>query len=127
MRVSLYSALCAMVMVATTMSSATAQCFGDAAEMYGCESRLGAPQGNSGELVRFGGDSAPVIPDTGRSSNGSSTDDLFTEQERRRMMRSIVQSGGRQSYSRQAFTRSMTSGSRPIRRWGNTRIISVNR
>jgi hypothetical protein len=100
------------LMVLGTSGSAFAECYGDAAGQYGCNSALqGASSSGSGELVRFGGESERVLPD-----NGSTTE------EQRQMLKSIVTSNG-STHSQGAFTRSMQAGARPLRPFGNRAII----
>lgn len=50
MRSFLCRALFVMLSVITTTSSSRAECFGDAAEMYGCEDRVSVGDGGSGSL-----------------------------------------------------------------------------
>lgn len=107
-------------------SQASAECYGDTAQMYGCGTTNPTSPKNIGELVYFGGESAPVIPDRGRTTT-SLTDDLFSPQEYRGMLRSIVRGQGLSSYSRGAEIRAMIGGSRPIRRVGNTRVTVYGR
>jgi hypothetical protein len=116
--------LVSSVMIASSVS-ASAECYGDAATQYGCNSdmRSTTSQG-SGELVHFGGDSDRVLPDYGKSSSRSiTTDDLFTAAEQRQMLKSIVVGNGT-SLSRSAFTRSMHAGARPLRSYGNRPFIT---
>jgi hypothetical protein len=106
-------------MLIGSAASVHAECYGDAANMYGCNNGAqSSPSRGAGELERFGGESEQVLPHTGSSSSGRmTTDDLFTHEEQRRMLKNIVTSDGN-SYSKGAFVRSMHAGSRPIRRYG---------
>lgn len=107
---------------------AFAECYGDAANQYGCNngSQETSNRG-SGELVRFGGESERVLPDNGyANTKRSATDDLFTPEEQRQMLKSIVTGSG-SSYSRGAFTRSMQAGARPLRSFGNRGIVTRSR
>ena len=111
------------LMVLGTSGSAFAECYGDAAGQYGCNSALqGASSSGSGELVRFGGESERVLPDNGSTTKRLTTEDLFTAEEQRQMLKSIVTSNG-STHSQGAFTRSMQAGARPLRPFGNRAII----
>lgn len=106
-------------------AGAHAECYGDAANMYGCNNGAQtSPSRGAGELERFGGESDQVLPHTGATSaERITTDDLFTHEEQRRMLKSIVTSGGN-TYSKGAFVRSMHAGARPLRRF-NSRATTI--
>jgi hypothetical protein len=115
--------ICAMsagfVLAATCITSAHAECYGDAASMYGCGATTSAskPARRSGNLEHFGDASAPVLPDVASSQAGA--DDVITSQERRRMLRSIVLGSGRRSWSERSFMQAVNSSGRPLRRSGS--------
>jgi hypothetical protein len=106
--------------LSTTISSALAECYGDAAAMYGCAPTQSgqAVSRSSGNLERFGASEGAVIPDTRyRDPQGGTTSDVITPQERQRMLRSIVL-GSRGTYSQRSHIQAITAASRPIRRSG---------
>ena len=116
----LYCALsAAFVLAGTFITSAYAECYGDAASMYGCgpASSASKPSRRSGNLEHFGDSSAPVLPDVASSQQGS--DDVITQQERRRMLRSIVLGSGRRTWSERSFMQAINSSGRPVRRSGS--------
>ena len=96
-------------------STAHAECFGEAAEAYGCG--ISAPR--EGTLQEFGSSSKPVVPYYGPQSNNP-FDGLFSRQEQRHMLRGIVLSNlARARFANQAFNRAVNSNAQPIRRQGN--------
>ena len=107
--------------VAATISSASAECYGDAAAMYGCAPAQGAqaaPRSGAGNLERFGASEAPVLPDTRyRDPQGGTTSDVITPEERRRMLRGIVL-GNRRTYSQGSYMQAIQASGRPVRRSG---------
>lgn len=108
------------------VSDAAAECYGETAHMYGCASTNAPSPKNIGELVYFGGDSAPVLPYRGGAPT-SLTDDLFSPEEQRNMLRSIVRGQGSATYSRSSEVQAMNSGARALRRFGNTRVTVYGR
>lgn len=110
-----------ITLVTMTISApASAQCYGDAAEMYGCGNQESA---NSGQLVRFGGGSEVILPDTGYAQRAEkiSTDDLFTPQEQKNMLKAIVR-GRTSGQSQAALNRAVNSAARPVRRIGTNTV-----
>jgi hypothetical protein len=117
-----YAFLAALFCVlATIASSAHAECYGDAAAMYGCAPAQGAqvaPRAGAGNLERFGASEAPVLPDTRyRDPQGGTTSDVITPEERRRMLRGIVL-GNRRTYSQGSHIQAVNASGRPVRRSG---------
>lgn len=108
-------------LLATTASSARAECYGDAAAMYGCAPVQGAqaaPRSGAGNLERFGASEAPVLPDTRyRDPQGGTASDVITAEERRRMLRGIVL-GNRRTYSQGSHIQAVNASGRPVRRSG---------
>ena len=112
----------AVVVGSTLSSSAYAECYGDAAEAYGC-----GAQGTSGpkraarppsSLESFGSNDGPVLPNLGVNQN-SDSDDVITPDERRQMMRSIVLGRTGSSASQADHQRAVNSSARPLRRAGS--------
>lgn len=95
-------------------SSASAQCYGEAAQAFGC----GISRGQEDSLESFGDSRNDVLPEHG-ASRRFSVDDLFTTQEQMAMYRRIVLGGRTNRYVEGTFRNSMNSGARPIRRQGN--------
>lgn len=117
----IFSTVFALLFISTDANLAQAECYGDAAEAYGC----GAPavQGAgrasrpSPSLERFGSTDGPVLPDLGYSQHNSDSDDIITYEERRKMMKSIILGrGGRSTASQQAHQQAINSSGRPLRR-----------
>lgn len=101
---------CSIITALTLTSTASAQCFGDAAHTFGC----GVHRQTEGTLESFGDSRSEVLPDNGAPRN-ISVDDLFTPEEQRVMYRNIVLSKGAWSQSQGAFTQSIQGGSQPNR------------
>lgn len=108
--------------VGVHVSSAQAECYGDAADAYGCGVPVQRPAGKSSRngpsLERFGSDSGPVLPDTGYSNQGQGSTDVITAEERHRMMRGIVLGRGGPTRSRSVHMQAVNSAGRPVRRSG---------
>jgi hypothetical protein len=104
-------------------SLAQAECYGDAAEAYGCgvpsQRSSGKSSRNSPSLERFGSDEAPVLPDTGYNNQGQSTSDVITPEERYKMLRGIVLGRGGATRSRTIQMQAVNSAGRPLRRSGS--------
>jgi|GEM_PF-3061930 len=100
-------------------SSASAECYGDAAEAYGCgaQGTAGAKRSNrpAASLESFGIDDGPVLPNLGYNQN-SDSDDVISSEERRRMMRSIVLGRTGSTASQSAQQSAINSAARPLRR-----------
>ena len=109
----------------TFLTSAHAECYGDGAHAFGCDSQSAPVRSSSGELTSFGGDQVVIIPNTNAPESVDSNGDLFSPYERRNMMRSIVLGRGQNSFSQAAMIRSMNAASRPIRAFGNRRIVTT--
>ena len=103
---------------------AAAECYGDAADMYGCGAQGSSKAARrTGELERFGGDDAPVLPNVGYQNQGGTASDIVTVQESRKMLRSIVLgSRGTSPYSRRTHIRAMNSSAQPLRRAGSVNM-----
>lgn len=112
-----------IIAVLTTVISSTAQaeCYGDAVQAFGCQNTA-APASRTGDLVRFGEEPAPIIPDYYGRSSGYSSDDLVTADERRSMMRDIILRGGRNAQSNGAQNQAITASQRPLRTFSSRRI-----
>ncbi|MFO0417465.1 MAG: hypothetical protein ACK5Y6_09275 [Pseudomonadota bacterium] len=100
---------------------AKAECYGEAAEAFGCATKgaVGRSAAVEGNLERFGGDSgsAGVLPDTrGSAGNLSTASDIISVDESRRMLRSIVVGSRGANYSRRSLLSAVNASSRPIRR-----------
>ena len=107
----------AALMVGTAKTS-HAECFGEAADAYGCG--ISAPQ--EGSLASFGSPGQAVVPRYAQGK-GSPFDGLFSRNEHRQMLRSIVLGNlsGAQGASG-AFNKAINSNSRALRRSNNRRV-----
>jgi hypothetical protein len=98
---------------------AAAECYGDAAAMYGCGAKPAAQAPSRvGTLERFGGNDAPVLPDVGYQNQSGTASDVITAQESRKMLRSIVLGRSGSRYSQRTHIRAMNSSAQPLRRAG---------
>jgi hypothetical protein len=102
-------------------SAAHAECYGDAVNAFGCQNTT-APAPRGGELVRFGEEEGPVIPNYYGQNSGFSSDDVVSVDERRSMMRDIILRGGRNAPSNSALNQAVNASQRPIRPFTNRRI-----
>ncbi|MEY4667311.1 MAG: hypothetical protein RL518_10 [Pseudomonadota bacterium] len=109
---SLLGALCLCIAFS---SSAAAQCYGDAAEAFGC----GGSRASQGTLESFGDSRDEVLPDYYGNSRPVSAQELFSYQETMNFYRRLYRGGRGYGWSDQAFRRSMNSQSQPIRQFGN--------
>lgn len=95
---------------------AQAECYGDAAAMYGCAPQAGASGASrEGSLEAFGDARAPVLPDVRGSANSSSIDDVVTPMDRRRILRSVVLGSGRRQFSQRSHYQAINNAGRPLR------------
>jgi hypothetical protein len=105
--------------------TAEAECYGDAAEAYGC----GSTMKREGTLERFGSsDSRPIIIDTGNYGHAkrSPYDDLFTPEEERRMFKSVVLGASKTNGLGNGYqNRSYRSNARALRTFRGRRIGGV--
>jgi hypothetical protein len=109
-------------------SHAYAECYGDAAAMYGCGVQGGAPAKRAeGTLEYFGDSRAPVLPDVAYNQGTSISDEVVTNQDRRRMLRSIILGGGRRPYSQRSHFQAINNSGRPLRRSGAVNQASAGR
>jgi hypothetical protein len=120
MKKKMFFSLCLVLIFGAALSTlARAECYGDAAEAYGC----GAPTATGTKrstrpapsLESFGGGDGPVLPNLGYNQNPDS-EDVITPEERRRMMRSIVLGRGGASGSESAHQSAINNAGRPLRR-----------
>jgi hypothetical protein len=120
MKAFIYAALFTSLSISAGVPvSAYAQCYGDAAAMYGCgvqgASQAKRPEGN---LEYFGESRAPVLPDVAYNQGNSVSDEVVTNQDRRRILRSIVLGGGRRPYSQRSHVQAINNSGRALRRTG---------
>ena len=97
---------------------AHAECYGDAAAMYGCgaQGKAGGKRAE-GTLEYFGDSRAPVLPDVAYNQGSSISDEVVTPMDRRRILRSVVL-GNRRSLSERSHMQMLNSSGRPVRRSG---------
>lgn len=96
-------------------SSSFAQCYGEAAQAFGC----GVQRGQEATLESFGdGSRNEVVPDYGYA-RPISTADLFSHQETIGFYRRLYTGWRGNRWAEQTFRNSMNSGARPIRSFGN--------
>ena len=106
------------VLALALTTTAQAECFGEAADAYGCG--MAGPQ--EGSLVSFGTQGQSVVPRYARAS-GSPFDGLFSATEHRQMLRGIVinnMNGARAASN--AFNRAVNSNARALRKSNNRRV-----
>lgn len=109
------ASVCASAWIlASGISIASAQCYGDAAQAFGC----GVSRASEGTLSRFGDEPTEVLPDYG-TSRTMSVDDLFTPQEQRQMYKALVMRRGQLQRSNNTLYRTMEANQRPLRPSGN--------
>jgi hypothetical protein len=115
-----YAALFAGVGIGAVIPShAYAECYGDAAAMYGCGVQGGSSAKRAeGTLEYFGDSRAPVLPDVAYNQGSSISDEVITNQDRRRMLRSIILGGSRRPYSQRSHIQAINNSGRPLRRSG---------
>jgi hypothetical protein len=101
---------CSLVMLVTFTSNTQAECFGDAAQAFGC----GVQRREESSLQSFGDSRNEVIPDYG-TPRQISVDDLFTADEQAMMYRNIILNRGVSGASNGALQRSVQGGSQPNR------------
>lgn len=98
-------------------SDVFAECYGDAAAMYGCGRQVVGPRHRGGSLQRFGGRDKPILPNLG--FHNTTTNDVITPRERRDMLRNIIlQRGSRNQITNRAYRASIQNTGRSIRRSG---------
>ena len=108
-----------LAVVGLSSTAVQAECYGDAAAMYGCGASTKASRAmpRSGNLEHFGDSRAPVLPDLASSNDLATSSDVITPQERRRMLRSIV-IGNRRTLSDRSYIQAINQSGRPLRRSG---------
>lgn len=122
------AAILGTIALLTTLvsSTASAECYGDGIQAFGCQNTA-APASRGGELVRFGEEAGPVIPNYYGQNTGFSSDDLVSVEERRSMMRDIILRGGRTAPSVGALNQAVNATQRPIRPFGSRRLRGFSR
>lgn len=117
------SALCiftALIATASLSTQAHAECYGDAAAMYGCGAAGGSSaKSTEGSLEYFGDSRAPVLPNVAYDQPESLSDQVVTNQDRRRMLRSIILGSNRRPYSQRTYIQALNNSGRPLRRSGS--------
>lgn len=109
--------------LAASISNANAECYGDAADQYGCGNAFTEQGRSDGTLERFGGgNDAPIIIDNGGYGRGANSYDIFSPEEERRMMRNAVLSAGARSLSKGYGNRSYRMNSRSLRTFRGHRL-----
>jgi hypothetical protein len=108
-----------LLALSSSLTEASAECYGDAAAMYGCGAKQPAPAtSRGGTLERFGDNDAPVLPDVGYRNQAGTASDVITPQESRKMLRGIVLGRNGARYSQRNQIRAMNSSAQPLRRAG---------
>ena len=98
-------------------SSAFAQCYGDAAQAFGCG---GISRGQEATLEAFGNSKNEVVPDYGYgNARQISADELFSQQDTINAYRRLYNGWRGNRWSEQAFRNSINRSSQPIRAFGN--------
>jgi hypothetical protein len=95
-------------------SSAFAQCYGDAAQAFGC----GVSRAQEATLESFGNSKNNIAPDYGYA-RPVRADDLFSYEESINAYRRLYNRRRGNSWSEQSFRDSMNRGSQPLRSFGN--------
>jgi hypothetical protein len=107
------SALCLSILSA---GSAFAQCYGDAAEAFGC----GVSRSNEAALESFGESGNEVLPNYHGNSRTISASELFSHEETLNYYRRLYRGYRGNNWSEAAFRNSMNSQAQPLRRFRNT-------
>jgi len=108
------SIVAAIVISLVCASSAFAECYGDAAQSFGCN----ISRGNEDSLESFGDSRNQVVPDYGYARS-ISANDLFTQQETINFYRRAYTGWRGNRWSEQTFRNSINRGTQPIRTFGN--------
>lgn len=97
-------------------SSAVAECYGDAAQAFGC----GVSRNQEATLESFGNSRNEVVPDYGYGyARQISAEDLFSHQHTLQAYRRLYNGWRGNRWSEQAFRNSMNRGTQPVRSFGN--------
>jgi hypothetical protein len=108
--------------LAFNTSNACAECYGDAADQYGCGNAFVTQGRSEGSLERFGGGDGPIIIDNGTYGHSRSPYDVFTPEEERRMYRNAVLNAGNRTISGGYANRSFRANSRAQRLFRGRRV-----
>ena len=104
----------------SVIQPAHAECYGDAATMYGCGTQVKPPPSKQvGSLEHFGDSRAPVLPDVAYSNNSSIMDEVVSPADRRRILRSVALGTGRRTYSQGTHIQAINNSGRPVRLSGS--------
>ena len=111
----LYLSALALCLSAIQASPAFAQCYGDAANAFGC----GVSRPNEASLESFGDSrSNQVMPDYYGDSRPISASELFSQQETMSYYRRLYRGWRGNTWSETALRNSMNSQSQPLRQFG---------
>ena len=92
-------------------STAFAQCYGDAAQAFGC----GVSSPSQSTLESFGDSRNDVVPNYYDDARPVRAGDLFSPQETLGFYRRLYQNGNGSNFSESAFRNSVNSQARPLR------------
>jgi hypothetical protein len=107
--------LCALALSGIFVSPAFAQCYGDAAEAFGC----GVSRSDEANLESFGDSKNEVVPDYYGNSRPISASELFSHEETMNYYRRLYRGWRGNNWSESALRNSMNSQSQPLRRFSN--------
>jgi hypothetical protein len=106
-----------LILTFATTSVANAQCYGDAANSFGC----GVSQNSEDSLQQFGGNKNQVLPVY--DSRGSYHDYAFSDRETRTFYRRAVRgrwpNNMNYSWSQRTYINTMNASGNPVRTFGN--------
>ena len=111
--------LCALSLSDIFVSPALAQCYGDAADAFGC----GVSRPSEASLESFGDSRNDVVPDYYGNSRAISTSELFSQEETMNYYRRLYRGWRGNNWSESALRNSMNSQSQPLRRSNNIPAI----
>ena len=102
----------------STISSASAECYGDAAQAFGC----GISRQSEATLETFGSSTNYVVPDYGQART-LTVDDVYSPREDFQNFKRAVRARRTNRWVESTFNRSMSSSARPLRAFGNVRFL----
>jgi hypothetical protein len=106
------------LIIFSTISSASAECYGDAAHAFGC----GVSRRSEATLETFGSSSNYVVPDYG-TPQGLTVDDVYSPREDFQNFKRAIRTRRSNRWVENTYNRSMQSTARPLRSFGNVRFL----
>ena len=106
------------IAIVSTISTASAECYGDAAQAFGC----GISRRSEATLETFGSSSNYVVPDYG-AQDTLTVDDVYSPRENFQNFKRAIRGRRTNRMVESTYNRSMMSTARPIRSFGNVRFL----